>query len=65
MFLSSEPFPDDDFSKIFFYGIWIGHGTSLYAKFHDHGLNSLEESQQNHRSGHMRASLTPLNNLKE
>ena len=57
-FLSPEPLPDD-FSKIFFHGDIVSNGTNLCVKFHDSRPNSFrgEESQRNHRSRRIRASL--------
>ena len=45
----------------------LSHGTSHYVEFHDRRQNSLggEKSQRIHRSGRIRASLTPLNNLSK
>ena len=55
----------DDFSKIFFHGDIVSNGTNLCVEFNDCRPNSLSrvESQRNHRSRRIRASLndrTPL-----
>ena len=62
-FLSLEPLPDD-FSKILFYGDIVINSTYVCVEFHGCRPSSLwwVESQRNHRSGCIRASLAPLNN---
>ena len=66
-FLLPELLPDD-FSKIIFHGEIINNGTFLCVEFHDRRPNSLceVESQKNHRSRRIRASLAklaPLNHI--
>ena len=60
-FLSAEPFPDD-FSKILFHGDMVNNGTYLCIEFHSRRLSSLwgVESQRNHRSRRIKASLNDL-----
>ena len=67
-FLLTDPLPGD-FSKLFFFGNQVSHGTSVWAEFNGRELNSLRrgESHRNHRTGCLRASLTllaPPNNQK-
>ena len=54
------------FSKILIYSDMSVMVPTLCVEFHDRQPNSLGgvESQKNHRSGHIRASLTQLNNDK-
>ena len=61
MFLSPELLPDD-FSKILFHGDMLNNGTCLCVQFHGRRPSSLRgvESQRNHRSGRIRASLATL-----
>ena len=65
-FLPPEPLPDD-FSKILFHGDIVNNGTNLCVEFHDLRPNSLwrVESQRNHRSRRIRASLAPLDPLNK
>ena len=66
MFLSSESH-NGDFYNILFFNNCVSYRTSHYVEFHDRRQNSLggEKSQRIHRSGRIRASLTPLNNLSK
>ena len=61
-FLTSKPL-NDVFSKILFCSNQVSHGTSRSVEFQDRRSNSLgrEESQRNHRSECIIASLAPLN----
>ena len=57
-FLSPEPLPDNS-SKILFHGDIVNNGAYLCIEFHGRRLSNLlgVESQRNHRSGRIRASL--------
>ena len=52
----------DDFSKNLSYDNQVSHGAFFFLEFHDRRPNYLgkKESQKNHRSGSMRASLAQL-----
>ena len=62
-FLSPEPLPDD-FSKILLYGDMVNNGSYLCIEFHGRRPSCLwgVDSQRNHTSRRITASLTTLNN---